>query len=75
MKTNAFLSMAFTIKTTSAKWTNPAEKKTANPQKSKSANALLWLLCQTGSDEYTTFFKLQGCLGFSRKASLSLIIT
>jgi hypothetical protein len=75
MKTNAFLSTVFTLQTTSAEWTNPAEKNTTNPPKSEYTYALLWLLCQTGSAECTTFLKAQSCQDFSRKTCLNLILT
>lgn len=65
----------FYFKNTSAEWINPAEKNTANPQKSECTYALLWLLCQTGSAERTTFLKAQSCMDFSRKAHLNLIVT
>jgi len=72
MKTNAFLSMVFTFKKTYAEWKNPAEKNTANPQKSECTYALLWLLWQTGSTERTTFLKAQRYLDYSRKTHLNL---
>jgi hypothetical protein len=75
MKTNAFLSMVFTLKTLPLNEQTQQKKTLSILRSLECTYALLWLLCQTGSTECTTFLKAQSCLDFSRKTCLNFIVT